>query len=70
MGEKAFNERLREIRMTEYDAGMYDQYASAVKRPVKSLRVILNSLQAKSKERQWIRHQTTGELDDAKLIEG
>jgi len=32
--------------------------------------VILNSLQAKSQERQWVRHQTSGELDDSKLIEG
>ena len=26
--------------------------------------------QAKGKERQWIKHQSHGELDDAKLIEG
>lgn len=32
--------------------------------------MILNSLQAKSKERQWVKHQTSGELDDTKLIEG
>lgn len=28
------------------------------------------TLQAKSKERQWCKHQTSGELDDTKLIEG
>lgn len=28
------------------------------------------SLQAKGKERQWLRHQSTGELDDAKIIDG
>lgn len=27
-------------------------------------------LQAKGKERQWLRHQATGELDDAKIIDG
>lgn len=37
---------------------------------MQALRVILNSLQAKSQERQWVRHQTSGELDDSKLIEG
>lgn len=37
---------------------------------MQALRVILNSLQAKSQERQWVRHQTSGELDDGKLIEG
>lgn len=37
---------------------------------VQALRVILSSVQAKSKERQWLRHQTSGELDDIKLVEG
>ncbi|XP_065352663.1 von Willebrand factor A domain-containing protein 8 isoform X2 [Cloeon dipterum] len=70
MGRKAFEERLRQIRMSEYDAQLYAQYSEAVHREVRALRVILSSLQAKAKERQWLRHQTTGELDDAKLIEG
>lgn len=28
------------------------------------------TLQAKGKERQWLRHQATGELDDTKIIDG
>ena len=27
-------------------------------------------LQAKGKEREWLKHQTYGDLDEAKLIEG
>ena len=27
-------------------------------------------IQAKSKEREWLKHQTYGDLDDTKLIEG
>jgi hypothetical protein len=27
-------------------------------------------LQAKAKERKWVKHQTSGELDDSKIIEG
>ena len=27
-------------------------------------------MQAKSKERQWLKHQMYGDLDEAKLIEG
>ena len=56
--------------MSEYDAEMYESFSSRVRRQVQSLRVILESLQAKSLERIWLRHQTSGELDDAKLIEG
>ncbi|KAK7868613.1 hypothetical protein R5R35_008422 [Gryllus longicercus] len=70
MAQKAFKQRLREIQMSEYDASVYQQYLGSVAAQVQALRVILGSLQAKSKERQWQRHQTTGELDDAKLIEG
>lgn len=70
MGQRAFKEKLREIKMSEYDAKLYDQFYSSVSQQVQALRVILNSLQAKSRDRQWLRHQTTGELDDGKLIEG
>ncbi|XP_042236264.1 von Willebrand factor A domain-containing protein 8-like isoform X2 [Homarus americanus] len=70
MAQKAFKERLREIRMSEYDASLYEKLASGVEQQIRALRGILNSLQAKGKERQWLRHRTTGELDDTKLIEG
>ncbi|TRY92386.1 hypothetical protein DNTS_024700 [Danionella cerebrum] len=70
MGEKAFKQRLREIEMSEYDASTYDRFSAAVRRQVQSLRIILESLQAKGKERQWLRNQALGELDDAKIIEG
>ena len=62
--------RLREIQMSEYDAEMYESYSSRVRRQVQSVRVILDSLQARGKERVWLRNQTSGELDDGKLIEG
>lgn len=62
--------RLREIQMSEYDAEMYEAFSSRVRRQIQSLRVILDGLQAKSRERVWLRHQTSGELDDTKLIEG
>ncbi|XP_023930017.1 von Willebrand factor A domain-containing protein 8 [Lingula anatina] len=70
MGQKAFQERLREIQMSEYDAKFYEGYSKAVRKQVQSLRVVLDSLQAKGKERQWLKNQTYGDLDDAKLIEG
>ncbi|XP_034741708.1 von Willebrand factor A domain-containing protein 8 [Etheostoma cragini] len=70
MGEKAFKERLKEIDMSEYDAATYERFSSAVRRQVQSLRIILDSLQAKGKERQWLKNQALGELDDAKIIDG
>ncbi|XP_058132611.1 von Willebrand factor A domain-containing protein 8 [Dasypus novemcinctus] len=70
MGRKAFQQRLKAIQMSEYDAASYERFSGAVQRQVRSLRVILDNLQAKGKERQWLRHQATGELDDAKIIDG
>ncbi|KAJ8985337.1 hypothetical protein NQ317_008368 [Molorchus minor] len=70
MGRKAFQEKLKEIGMSGYDHSVYSQFSDAVSRQVQSLRVILGNLQAKNKERQWSRHQTSGELDDVKLIDG
>lgn len=70
MGQKAFQEKLREIGMSGYDANLYEQFSGAVAKQVQSLRVILSTLQAKNKERHWSRHQTAGELDDIKLIDG
>ncbi|KAK9871089.1 hypothetical protein WA026_011372 [Henosepilachna vigintioctopunctata] len=70
MGRKAFEQRLKEIGMSGYDASLYSQFSNSVSREVQSLRVILSNLQAKNKERHWTRHQTSGELDDVKLIDG
>lgn len=70
MNRKAFEEKLREIKMSGYDHQVYEQYREPVGKQIQQLRVVLSSLQAKSKERHWHKHQTSGELDDNKLIEG
>ncbi|KAK2840347.1 hypothetical protein Q5P01_014087 [Channa striata] len=70
MAEKAFKERLKEIDMSDYDAATYEGFSNAVRTQVQSLRIILDSLQAKGKERQWLKNQALGELDDAKIIDG
>lgn len=70
MNRKAFEEKLKEIQMSAYDHNLYEQFSKPVKPHVNTLRNILNSLEAKSKERHWQKHQTSGELDDMKLIEG
>ncbi|OWF39226.1 von Willebrand factor A domain-containing protein 8 [Mizuhopecten yessoensis] len=70
IAQKAFKDRLREINMSEYDAETYNNFLDHVRGQIQSLRVILDSLQAKGKERQWLKNQAYGDLDDAKLIEG
>ncbi|XP_066591206.1 von Willebrand factor A domain-containing protein 8 [Prorops nasuta] len=70
MGLRAFKQRLKDIKMSEYDHKVYSQYSDPVQKQVQSLRIIIDSLQVKTSERQWCRNQTSGELDDTKLIEG
>ncbi|CAH2048800.1 unnamed protein product, partial [Iphiclides podalirius] len=70
MNRRAFEERLKEVKMSEYDAKLYGQFLRAVQPQIGALRGVLAELQAKKKERQWSRHQTSGELDDSKIIEG
>ena len=47
MGERAFKERLKQIKMSEYDAEVYMAFYNNIKREVQSTRVVLDSLQAK-----------------------
>ncbi|XP_055616057.1 von Willebrand factor A domain-containing protein 8 [Toxorhynchites rutilus septentrionalis] len=70
MNRKAFEEKLKEIQMSGYDHKVYMEFSGPVQKQVQQLRVILQALQAKSKERHWQKHQTSGEMDDTKLVEG
>ena len=40
--------RLREIKMSEYDGRLYEEFSSSVRAQVKSLRIILDNLQVSS----------------------
>ncbi len=61
MNRRAFEERLRQIQMSEHDAELYERYAAQVRKQVTALRTIINGLQAKAKDRQWLKNQTSGE---------
>ena len=60
MNRKAFDERLRAIKMSEFESEVYEGYASQVRKQIQSLKNIINSLQAKAKDRQWLKNQTEG----------
>lgn len=56
--------------MSEHDANAYESLHKKIERQTTMLKNIIDSLEAKEKERQWAKHQTSGDLDDGKLIEG
>lgn len=70
VNRKAFEEKLKEIKMSKHDASVYAQFSQPIKKQVQQLKAILDALQTKSKERLWQKYQTSGELDDTRLIEG
>lgn len=70
MNRKAFEEKLKEIKMSSFDFNLYQQFSAPVKPHVNTLRNILSTLEAKAKERHWQKHVTSGEIDDTKIIDG
>ncbi|CAJ0945171.1 unnamed protein product, partial [Mesorhabditis belari] len=65
-----YAKKLKEIQMSEYDDEAYQKLWKRVQRESAHLKSIIEQLEAKKKERLWARHQTIGDLDDGKLIEG
>lgn len=56
--------------MSEHDGAAYKTLHDRISTPVGLMKNIIDSLEAREKERRWAKHQTSGDLDDAKLIEG
>ncbi|KXS21233.1 hypothetical protein M427DRAFT_65996 [Gonapodya prolifera JEL478] len=62
--------RLQEINMSGQEAAQYKDLYDSVRNEVQQLRVVLEGVEAKQRERVWLKNQTEGELDDRKLIDG
>ncbi|KAF1790933.1 Nucleophile aminohydrolase [Phytophthora cactorum] len=68
--QEALAEKLREIDMSEREWETYQSYFKRVERESSQLRAVLANLEAVAQERNWLRHQSSGELDDGKLVDG
>ena len=67
---QALRERLKEIEMSVHDHDDYQRIRGEISQDIQSIKALVEGLQAKSKEREWLKNQTDGELDDDKLVEG
>lgn len=45
-------------------------FRKRVEGDINQLKVVLDELSRRSKERVWLRHQAHGDLDDSKLVDG
>ncbi|CAG0920479.1 unnamed protein product [Notodromas monacha] len=70
LAEKTFKKRMEEIKMNPLEIHLYQNIIDRIGPEIKKLRTIISTLQAKDKERQWVRLQTQGDLDDGRIVEG
>ena len=54
--------RLSVSRMSQYDADLYEKFAAQVRKQVQALKLVISGLQAKAKDRQWLKNQTMGKV--------
>lgn len=70
IAQKALAERLDEIGMSGEEYETYNTFLDPIKGDIANLRAALEEVEFKTSERDWIKRQTDGELDDSRLVEG
>jgi hypothetical protein len=68
MAEAALKERLQEIGISETEWKMYDGLVQPIRADIVNLKGLLKAVESKKTERAWIKRQSYGEIDDAKLV--
>ena len=69
MGQEELQKRLKEIEMNTRQAEEYEGYLVNVRQEIDQLRMIIEALKSKGKERNWMRNRTSGDLDDTRLVD-
>ena len=70
IADKALNDRLSEIEMSNTEYETYTDFMEPLRGDIANLRAVLEAVEYKRSERNWIKRQLHGELDDSKLVEG
>jgi MoxR-like ATPase len=69
MGERALEEKLKELKMGKLDWERYDRLHQRVEVQIQQLQVHLKDIKRRKEERVWLRRQSTGELDDSRIVD-
>jgi MoxR-like ATPase len=69
MGERALEEKLKELNMGKLDWERYDSLRQRVDIQIQQLQVLLKDIKRRKDERVWLRRQSTGELDDSRIVD-
>lgn len=67
MAKAGLAKKLQEEDLDEKEAVIFERFMKSIVKEVGQLKVILQGLEAKEKERAWLKHQSSGDLDEAKV---
>lgn len=70
MAQKALDDRLKEISMSDSEWEMYQRFVLPIKKDIASLKAILGQSDLKQSETGWIKRQSHGEIDESRLVDG
>lgn len=69
MAAEALDKKLKELDMGKLDWKRYEYLRTQVEEQITQLKSYLKDLKKRSEEREWVRHQTTGELDENRIVD-
>jgi len=69
MAAEALDKKLKELDMGKLDWKRYEYLRNQVDEPITQLKSYLKDLKKRSEEREWVKHQTTGELDENRIVD-
>lgn len=70
MADEAYAHRLNELEMNGHDENEYATFRDAVQEQIAAMRIVLESHEARERERSWQKQQTHGELDETRIVDG
>ncbi|KAL7546025.1 hypothetical protein ACHAWF_009370 [Thalassiosira exigua] len=69
MAKQALEEKLKELDMGKLDWKRYNNLRTQVEEQITQLKRHLKDLRKRSEERVWLKNQTTGDLDENKIVD-
>ena len=67
--KQASQSQRKTLDIDDVDEERYDEIYNSVRNEISQLHVILQTVEAKEKERVWLRGKASGEMDDSRLVD-
>lgn len=69
MAKEGLAQKLKDLNMGELDWDRYNSLHQHVAVQIQQLQVLLKDIKRRKQERVWLKRQSTGELDDSRLVD-